>query len=224
MNRLQAIVLDFDGVVLESANIKTRAFAALFADHAEHVDEIVDLHIRLAGVSRYDKFRMIYDDILGLPLTDAEMDELGERFSAIALEQVLTCEFVTGARDFLANRSAQHMLFVASGTPEEELHHIVGERGLTEFFTGVYGTPATKGEIVKRILAEHSLDESDAVFVGDAMTDLEGAREGGIAFIGRRPPDVPNPFDGEDVPVVADMAELDRELERLLPEPAPRGG
>ena len=219
----RAIILDFDGVVLESADIKTRAFRALFADHPDHVDAIVDLHVRLAGVSRYDKFRMIYDDILSLPLTADEMDELGERFSAIALEQVLACEFVPGAREFLVRRSGKHMLFVASGTPEEELRHIVAERGLADFFRGVYGTPSTKGQIVKRILAEHSLDESEAVFVGDAMTDLEGARAGGIAFIGRMPPDVPNPFEGEDVPVVADMAELDRELERLLPALAPRG-
>ena len=218
MSSPRAIILDFDGVVLESADIKTRAFAALFADHPDHVDAIVELHLRLAGVSRYDKFQLIYDEILERPLRDGELDELGERFSAIALEQVLACEFVPGARTFIEGRSGQHLLFIASGTPDEELRHIVSERGLMDFFTGVHGTPATKGEIVKRILAEHSLDEADALFVGDATTDLEGAREGGIAFVGRLPADGTNPFEGEPVPVVADMAELDRELERLLPQ------
>ena len=224
MNAPRAIILDFDGIVLESADIKTRAFASLFADHPDHVDEIVELHMRLAGVSRYDKFRMIYDDILELPLTDAELGELGERFSAIALEQILACEFVPGAREFIERRSRHHLLFIGSGTPEEELRHIVAERGLSSYFEGVYGTPASKAEIIRRILADQSLDESDAVFVGDATTDIEGAREVGVPFIGRVPLSGPNPFEGEDVPLVKDMAELDRELERLLPELARRGG
>jgi beta-phosphoglucomutase-like phosphatase (HAD superfamily) len=49
---LRAIVFDFDGVILESADIKTNAFRALFASYPEHVDQIVDFHLRNAGVSR----------------------------------------------------------------------------------------------------------------------------------------------------------------------------
>lgn len=215
MNDLRALILDFDGVVLESANIKTRAFELLFADRPEHVAEIVALHLQLAGVSRYEKFRLIYRDILGEPLSEEECDRLGEEFSAIALKAILECPFVPGAREMLDRRSREQKLFVASGTPEDELRHIIDERGLTSSFVVAYGSPATKPEIVDRILADHELHPEQCVFVGDALTDLEGARHAGIPFVGRVAPGDENPFEGKDVPVVADMSELDVELERL---------
>jgi phosphoglycolate phosphatase-like HAD superfamily hydrolase len=209
------IIFDFDGVVLESADIKTRAFARLFADQPEHVDAIVDLHLRLAGVSRYEKFRLIYEEILERPLRKREMRRLGEDFSEIALEEILDCPFVPGAREFLERHHEAKGLYVASGTPEEELRHIVSERGLDPFFRGVYGTPALKADIALRILDETGAEAHEAVFIGDAGTDLEGARGAGVGFIGRLPADGSNPFADEDVPVVADLAELEREWPRI---------
>jgi phosphoglycolate phosphatase len=212
----RVIIFDFDGVVLESADIKTRAFARLFEKHPdEHVEAIVDLHLSLAGVSRYEKFKLIYKDILELPLDNDELQRLGDEFSRIALEEILTCDFVPGAREFLQRRHRTQGLFVASGTPEGELRHIVRERRLERFFQGVYGTPAVKADIARKILEETDTDPQDAVFIGDATTDLEGARGAGVHFIGRRPPDVPDPFEGEAVPVVADLDELGREWPRI---------
>ncbi|MEX2195753.1 MAG: HAD family hydrolase [Thermoleophilaceae bacterium] len=212
------VIFDFDGVILESADIKTRAFARLFESHAEHVQAIVDLHLELAGVSRFEKFRLIYRDILDLPLDEAEMERLGTEFSGIALEEILRCPFVPGAREFLKARHESHALYVASGTPEEELRGIVRDRDLARYFRGVYGTPALKADISLRILEERSAEPSEAVFVGDAMTDLEGARGAGVPFVGRVAPGDPDPFASEDVPVVADLRELALEWPRICAE------
>ena len=51
--KLDALLFDFDGVILESADIKTDAFRELFADQPAHVEEIVALHQRYGGVSRH---------------------------------------------------------------------------------------------------------------------------------------------------------------------------
>lgn len=212
------VIFDFDGVILESADIKTRAFARLFEGHADHVQDIVDLHLRLAGVSRFEKFRLIYRDILDMPLDDADMERLGSEFSAIALQEILSCPYVPGAPEFLESRHRSHGLYVASGTPEEELRGIVRDRDLARYFRGVYGTPALKAEISRRILAELEAKPHEAVFVGDAMTDLEGARGAGVPFVGRVAPGDPDPFEGEDVPVVEDLRELDREWPRICAE------
>lgn len=209
------IIFDFDGVILESTEIKTRAFARLFEHHPEHVDAVVELHLRHAGVSRYEKFRMIHRDILELPLDDPELERLGTEFSRIALDEILRCPFVPGAREFLEARHRTHELYVASGTPEEELREIVRHRELEPFFRAAYGTPATKDDISRRILAELGAEPHHAVFVGDATSDLEGARAAGVPFVGRVPADGPNPFEGEGVPVVEDLRELEREWPRL---------
>jgi len=86
---IRAVIFDVDGVLIESAEIKTRAFEQLFAGYPDKVKEIVDYHNKNAGLSRYVKFRYFYEKILGQKLSDQEEAELGERFSRIVLEQVL---------------------------------------------------------------------------------------------------------------------------------------
>ena len=58
---LKAIFFDFDGVLVESVDIKTRAFSKLFEREGEDVvKKVIDYHIDNGGVSRYEKFRYIY--------------------------------------------------------------------------------------------------------------------------------------------------------------------
>ena len=78
----RAIVFDFDGVIIESFDIKTQAFRELFKD-SDKVDKIVEYHKQNGGVSRYKKFRYIYREILKQPLDDKTFNDLGERFSTM---------------------------------------------------------------------------------------------------------------------------------------------
>ncbi len=178
---IRVAVFDFDGVVLESTDIKTRAFAQLFDGN----EAAVAFHLEHAGVSRYEKFRHIHEQILGIPYTEEDERRLGDRFSELVLEEVLRCPFVPGARELLERRRHDARLFVASGTPEGELRDIVEARGLSDCFAGVYGTPATKAEIVERIVADERVERDEVLFVGDAMTDLLGARAARVPFVGR---------------------------------------
>lgn len=213
---IRAIVFDFDGVIVESLDVKTEAFRALFAEHPEHVDAIVKLHVDNLGVSRHEKFRIIYRDFLRRPLDDEEMERLARRFSTLVFEQVLSCPFVPGAPEFLEKAASRYALYVASATPEEELRRVVSGRGLDGVFRGAYGSPGTKEEILGSILERHRFRPDEAIFIGDAMTDYDGARHHGVPFIGRVPPNGPSPFDGGEVDIVADLAELDRRWDEIL--------
>lgn len=203
---IRAAVFDFDGVVLESADIKTRAFRRLFDGN----EEAVDYHLAHQGVSRYEKFRHITTKILERPYSEEDEQRLAARFSELVFDEVLVCPFVPGAQALLERRRHELPLFVASGTPEAELRHIASARGLLGCFNGIYGTPPTKGEILRAILEETRLDQDAVLMVGDAMTDLEGARAAGVRFVGRVRPGDPDPFATERVPVVSDLDELDR--------------
>lgn len=209
---IRAAVFDFDGVVLESADIKTNAFRRLFDGHPA----AVAYHLEHQGVSRYEKFRHITTEILGETYTDEDERRLGARFSELVLDEVLACPFVPGAQALLERRASELPLFVASGTPEGELRMIASARGVADWFTGIYGTPPTKGEIIGRVLDETALAPDDVVMIGDARTDLEGAQTAGVPFIGRVRPGDPDPFAGDQVPVVSDLAELDRRWDELL--------
>ena len=182
---IRAIILDVDGVLIESAEIKTRAFELLFADYPDKVGEIVNYHEENAGLSRYIKFRHFYEKILGQELSSQKEAELGERFSRIVLEQVLKAPFVPGAIDFLSRNKDHYYFFIASGTPDEELQKITAHRQLNHFFREIHGTPRQKDAIIEDILDRYSFKRKECVFVGDAESDRIAAEKAGVFFIAR---------------------------------------
>jgi len=184
----EAIVFDFDGVLVESADIKTEAFGQLFSGYPDKVHEIVKYHQMHMGISRYVKFRYFYEKILGEELSHDKEIELGERFSEIVLERILKVPFVSGTLDFLEDHYRRTPLFIASGTPDEELRYIVAQRGISQYFKEIHGTPRTKPEILSDILSRFSWTASEVVFVGDAESDLKAAEESGVWFVARVSP------------------------------------
>jgi phosphoglycolate phosphatase-like HAD superfamily hydrolase len=215
--RFDAIVFDFDGVLVESVDVKTRAFAALYAPYgADVVRQVVAWHLAHGGVSRYEKFRHFHDVFLGRALAPAEEAALGERFSALVEEAVIAAAWVPGAREFLEGWHARLPLFVASGTPEEELLRIVARRGMARFFAGVAGAPRKKGAILRDFLGRSGAAPERVLMVGDAMTDFDGAAEAGVPFLGIAPA-AANPFP-PGVSVLPDLTGLAAFLETA---PAP---
>lgn len=203
-----AVVFDFDGVLLDSVGVKTAAFARLFEpEGAAARDAVVAYHLAHGGVSRYEKFRWAYREILKRPLDPGTERRLGEAFNALVEEAVLSAALMPGARESLEALHGRIPLFVASGTPEEELRRIVERRGLARFFRNVYGSPPDKEAILRRVASELGLAPSGLLMVGDSATDLEGARLAGSEFVGFVPPGARSPFPA-DVPVCSDLREL----------------
>jgi len=182
---IKVIIFDFDGVIVESADIKTEAFRDLFCDYPEMVDEIVDYHLLNAGISRYVKFRHFYEEMLGKELSKDKEDELGRRFSEIVVQKVLEAPFVEGAKEFLSSQSDRYTFFIASGTPQQELDSIVDARGLKGYFKKVCGSPAKKTDIIKDIMAEQGLGKAEVAYIGDAESDRIAAQETGVVYIER---------------------------------------
>ncbi len=205
----QAIIFDFDGIVVESGKIKTQAFAELYRPYGEDiVAAVVQFHSQNGGMSRYRKFRHFQEHFLSKPpLTETEEKQLDIRFSELVVEAVIAAEAVPGAVELIRQQSGRIPLFIASGTPETELKVIVERRGLAPYFTEVRGAPALKKTIIAEILSKHALKPESVLMIGDAMADLEGAQANNTAFLGRVFPGDPNPFP-EHVKIVPDLCGL----------------
>jgi len=182
---VRAVCFDFDGVILESADIKTDAFADLFADATtQQRAAFVRYHLDHQGISRYEKIRWAYQNLFERPLSQQESEALGQRFSDLALEKILGVPMVEGARELLDCLSGKRPMAVASGTPEGELRSIVDQRGLAPYFVAVHGSPSSKASILTALMAEWKLEPGSVLMIGDASTDHEAANECGTQFVG----------------------------------------
>jgi HAD superfamily hydrolase (TIGR01549 family) len=212
---IRLIILDFDGVILESVEVKTEVFRSLFSFSPNEVDEIVSFHRQNGGMSRFDKFDYIYKNILKKPLTSQRKEELSDQFSTLVFEKILAAPFVLGAYEFLRKFHSSIPLYVVSATPEHELIQIISRRGLPSFFHGIYGSPQKKSDCIREIIEQSGIPPSAIVFVGDAENDYEAARSAGIRFIGRVKPGDKNRFEGLTgvETVIPDLYELARYIE-----------
>ena len=180
------VVLDCDGVILESVAAKTRAFGKLFQSYGEEAKQkIVDYHLAHGGMSRFSKFTWFFREVLGRDITDQEKEELGSLFSRCCFDEVMNAPFVAGAIKFISSYHDKIPLYVASGTPHEELVEIFEARNLIHFFKGVYGSPPAKTEILANIVRSVGVLPSETLMIGDSNTDLEAATSVGTFFYGR---------------------------------------
>ena len=87
----QALFFDFDGVLVDSVQVKTRAFAKLFHLFDPKIQAKVVVHHRKSGGrARRDKFRYYYAEFLKKPLDNAEMDRLCNAFSSLVIDEVVS--------------------------------------------------------------------------------------------------------------------------------------
>ena len=207
---IKAIIFDFDGVLVESVDVKTRAFARIFEDEGvEVVKKVIDFHLMNGGLSRIRKFRYYYEEILKCSLSEDKLSELCNTFSQLVIDEVINSPYVNGAKEFLEKYHCDIDLYVASGTPEGELREIVRCREMDVYFKDIYGSPRQKGEIANSILQENGYNSSEVIFIGDSITDLNGAQDAGIGFIGRVADSGNDPFAGMGVKAIKDLNDLE---------------
>jgi phosphoglycolate phosphatase-like HAD superfamily hydrolase len=214
MTALRAIISDFDGVILESNDLKTRAFEAVFAGFPEHAGAMMAYHHAHVSDSRFAKFRHLVTACLGRSKDDPLVDELAAAFSAEMLRQIDGCPLVPGALAFLARAHAAVPVFLASVTPQDELDVILRRRGLAEYFTRVYGCPPwSKSAAVTDIVSAFGGPEG-VLFIGDSAGDQRAALATGVEFIAR---DSGLPFDAPRPRAFADLLQLGEAIADRLP-------
>ncbi len=184
---LQAIFFDFDGVIVDSNPTKTEAFRTLFSNYNEKiVEQIVAYHQQHGGISRVEKIRYAHRHIIKQPLTDEELAAWAAEYSKLVMEKVIDARWIEGTKEFLDKIQGSLPIFVISGTPEPELREIIERRKMSGYFREILGSPVKKPAHIRKLLSDYQLVPKDCVFVGDALTDFNAARETGLQFIGIR--------------------------------------
>jgi len=180
------ILLDFDGVIIESVGIKDEAFEKLYQNYPKHLTQIMEYHLSHNATIRFIKFRYIAENILNEPYSAKKELELSQQFSDLIMNRIVECPFVEGAIEFLEYFFSKIPLYLISISPEEELLKVLELRELKKYFKQVYSNPAAKSQVFRKILADEQLDVSEVLYIGDTPEDYQAALKVGIDFIGRK--------------------------------------
>jgi phosphoglycolate phosphatase-like HAD superfamily hydrolase len=185
----KVLVFDFDGTLVDSNPIKLRAFETCFAEFPHRREEILAYCLGHHAVPRGDKFRHVYERIIGLPYTDATAIVLHKRFFALTTDQIVAAPEIAGASAFLESVHGDHRTALLSSTPHQILVHLLVERGWSRLFSCVRGAPVDKREWLVSLRGEWGLGEGDAVVFGDTDEDVAAAWAAGCVpvMVGEAP-------------------------------------
>lgn len=181
--KFELILFDFDGTLVQSAEIKRRAFFEIFPEACYGV---------VAAVLREEPdaprglvipkmlSRMKAD---GLPVGTLSADALIGAYGEQAAAGVMEAEAVPFATEGLKWASRNANTYVFSVTPHEELLRQLARRCWNEVVLGAYGFPNHKPEVLRSLMQRHDCSPDRTLVVGDGSSDADAARANGCLYL-----------------------------------------
>jgi phosphoglycolate phosphatase-like HAD superfamily hydrolase len=183
--RFEAIVFDFDGTLIQSAEAKHDAFYRLFPDEAPYREIVAGILKADPDGSRNDVIPRMMEAMikrgLTLPPGQTAIDRIGAYAQATYAIQANVPE-CPGASDLLRDLHRRVTLYVSSNTPEVDLTTLLQKRGWADYFAGWFGHPRNKRDTLMAIVARHGGDPRRLAVVGDGESDETAAASVGCHF------------------------------------------
>lgn len=180
------ILWDFDGVILDSMDIRSEGFREVLRSFPQsQVEELVAYHQKNGGLSRYVKFRYFFEKIRGEEVGEEKVQELATRYSAIMRKSLTSSErLIPDVLSFIQQNFEQFRMHIVSGSDGQELRFLCKELHIDSYFKTIEGSPTPKIELVHEIIQRNVYKEEETCLIGDSVNDLEAAEKNGIMFFG----------------------------------------
>ena len=172
LRKYQFAIFDYDGVILDSNQIKTESFRESLREYGnDEVSKFIDYHISNGGVSRYDKFKYFFEDILKIKEYESEYNLALAHFSSFNKKNLKEAKIVEGLTEVLEIfKSLDLNLYVVSGSDKEELNSLLNQKKVSKYFTEILGSPTRKESHCSRIYKSENYGPS--LYFGDSRLDF----------------------------------------------------
>ncbi|MBT6170073.1 MAG: HAD family hydrolase [Flavobacteriaceae bacterium] len=180
------IIWDFDGVIIDSSEIRVFAFRQMLNDYPPNmVDKLIDFHKKNDGLSRYVKIDYFFSNIINQSLDNQKRNNLLKEYGAICSKklddkQLLIKETIK----FITSNCNYKNFHIASGSDNNELNNLCLSLDIISFFNSINGSPEAKKDIVKRIIIENQYINKETCLIGDSINDYDAAIFNQIQFFG----------------------------------------
>jgi len=183
---IKNILWDFDGVIFDSMKIKSDGFLELFKEYDEvSLEKMEAYHYLHGGVSRFDKIRYFYSDILGKNISEDEVLTFADTFAKIIKKELFNEEnLIIDSLNFIKNSYKKYRFHIVSGAEHNELNYICDAFDLSEYFMSIDGSPTKKDILVRDVLEKYNYSKDESILIGDAITDYNASIKNSIGFYG----------------------------------------
>jgi phosphoglycolate phosphatase-like HAD superfamily hydrolase len=184
-SKTQICIFDVNGVLIESNLANAQAMGKAFTDDPALQNQIVKLYLKLTGIDRGSKIRIIQEKVMERPFKEKEFERLWERVKELVHMSMSKAPLIKGCKEVLTELGKRKMTRVAlSNTPRTELQKILSAQDLESFLDFIRGGGDwPKTESLGRLLREFQFDPHKCLFMGDGKGDLGAARSAGVAFV-----------------------------------------
>lgn len=185
LTRYKTLVLDCDGVVLNSNKTKVNAYFEVAKRNGAtdaQAQALVDHHVQKGSFPRNGKIEYYLKEILKQEVTDEVMQLYMHTFDEILDKTLMDCEVAPGLQA-LRDATWHSKWMLLSGGDQRELRTIFARRNLADLFdAGIFGGPDTKDVVLAREKANGNL-QLPALFIGDSKYDHQAATRAGLDFV-----------------------------------------
>ncbi len=182
----KVILWDFDGVILDSMDVREKGFRQVLSQYSEdQVEELLEYHNKNGGLSRYVKFRYFQEEILGEEVDEEKVKEMSDEFSEIMRKELTQQErLIPEVLNFIKAEHTNYEMHIVSGSDGDELKFLASQLGISQYFKTIQGSPMPKISLVEDILEEYKYNKEEVCLIGDSINDYDAAHANGIEFFG----------------------------------------
>ena len=173
----EIIVFDFDGVIVDSNQIKYDAFFEIWNGGVSK--NIVENSLLLGG-DRSKVIDRVYRSADIFRNSDYGSKSFIDAYSKIVHNKIVKVGVSKNVSSFLTKNNKT--LFINSATPQQELLNLCNDLKINKYFSGIFGSPNSKKDNFNIIIEKNNIKVEQIVFFGDMQSDQDVSDEMNIEF------------------------------------------
>lgn len=181
MTVFDLLLFDFDGVLFDTNQLKTRAFELALSDYpSDRVEALIQYHKDNGGISRQRKLKHFFENIMQQPDSDKQQQIAVEAFAQYCQQLLPQANLLIGVSAFLQLAAEQNIpMAICSGGNRLEIIKLLQREKLEEYFVHIFGNERTKAEHAQESIVSAY---ENVCFFGDSRYDMQIAEQFQFSF------------------------------------------
>ncbi len=178
-SKIRAVGFDFDGTLIMSEEQKAKEMEKVFRERFKIKNEVKAAYQRLSGkaLNREEKVKALFKQFIKRKPTAKELKMVKGHFGQHYQKSMQSCPMFQCTNVLKELKKQVEFLFLLSLEDKREVKKIADHCGVGQYFDEILGGPKPKVENLRHILKKHHLKPQEALYIGDAHSDVIANRK-----------------------------------------------